>query len=277
MFPVVFGAFLMYFFANESFEVKDVPRSAVYYTVPVSGTHDAEFSFLERPVVVNPLVEQQFKNIVHQAYDYSCGSAALTTVLNGYLGRQFEERQIMDGLLKYGETDKIVQRRGFSLLDMKRLVTALGHPSGGYKGTFEDLKKLDHPAIVPIHYGGFKHFVVVKKYKEGRVFVADPALGNISFPEERFKNIWENNVMFIVFPNGFKPHSALELTEADMRFVDDQTINQVALAQLQSPVRRDEERRDRAGSMQRVLDKDANSSTYDQPISVPTRMYFKRK
>jgi hypothetical protein len=277
MFPVVFGAFLMYFFANESFEVKDVPRSAVYYTVPVSGTHDAEFSFLERPVVVNPLVEQQFKNIVHQAYDYSCGSAALTTVLNGYLGRQFEERQIMDGLLKYGETEKIVQRRGFSLLDMKRLVTALGHPSGGYKGTFEDLKKLDHPAIVPIHYGGFKHFVVVKKYKEGRVFVADPALGNISFPEERFKNIWENNVMFIVFPNGFKPHSALELTEADMRFVDDQTINQVALAQLQSPVRRDEERRDRAGSMQRVLDKDANSSTYDQPISVPTRMYFKRK
>lgn len=277
MFPVVFGAFLMYFFANESFEVKDVPRSAVYYTVPVSGTHDAEFSFLERPVVVNPLVEQQFKNIVHQAYDYSCGSAALTTVLNGYLGRQFEERQIMDGLLKYGETEKIVQRRGFSLLDMKRLVTALGHPSGGYKGTFEDLKKLDHPAIVPIHYGGFKHFVVVKTYKEGRVFVADPALGNISFPEERFKNIWENNVMFIVFPNGFKPHSALELTEADMRFVDDQTINQVALAQLQSPVRRDEERRDRAGSMQRVLDKDANSSTYDQPISVPTRMYFKRK
>lgn len=277
MFPVVFGAYLIYFFANESFEVKDVANSAVYYSTPVDSRYYSALSIPERPVEVRPLVEQQFKNIVHQAYDYSCGSAALTTVLNGYLGRQFEERQIMDGLLKYGETDKIVQRRGFSLLDMKRLVTVLGHPSGGYKGTFEDLKKLDHPAIVPIHYAGFKHFVVVKKYKEGRVFVADPALGNISFPEERFKDIWENNVMFIVFPNGFKPHTGLELTEADMRFVDDQTINQIAFEQIQSPIRREEERRDRAGNMQRVLDKDPNSSTYNQPISVPTRMYFKRK
>lgn len=277
MFPVVFGVYLIYFFANESFEVKDVANSAVYYSTPVDSRYYSALSIPERPVEVRPLVEQQFKNIVHQAYDYSCGSAALTTVLNGYLGRQFEERQIMDGLLKYGETDKIVQRRGFSLLDMKRLVTVLGHPSGGYKGTFEDLKKLDHPAIVPIHYAGFKHFVVVKKYKEGRVFVADPALGNISFPEERFKDIWENNVMFIVFPNGFKPHTGLELTEADMRFVDDQTINQIAFEQIQSPIRREEERRDRAGNMQRVLDKDPNSSTYNQPISVPTRMYFKRK
>lgn len=277
MLTVVFGAALMYFFANESFDVADVPRSAVYYTIPVDSRHDASLSLRERPVVVKPVVEQQFKNIVHQAYDYSCGSAALTTVLNGYLGRQFEERQIMDGLLKYGETEKIVQRRGFSLLDMKRLVTVLGHPSGGYKGSFEDLKKLDHPAIVPIHYAGFKHFVVVKKYRDGRVFVADPALGNISFPEERFKSIWENNVMFIVFPNGFKPHTALELTESDMRFVDDQTINHVAMAQMEYFLKRDEDRRDRAGSLRRVLDADANSSTYEKPINVPTRMYFKRK
>ncbi len=277
MFTVVFGAALIYFFANESFEVQDVSRSSIYYNTPLDSRHDSRSSMLERPVVVKPLVEQQFKNIVHQAYDYSCGSAALTTVLNGYLGRQFEERQIMEGLLKYGETDKIVQRRGFSLLDMKRLVTVLGHPSGGYKGSFDDLKKLDHPAIVPIHYAGFKHFVVVKKYLDGRVFVADPALGNISFPEERFKDIWENNVMFIVFPNGFKPHTALELTESDMRYVDDQTINLVAFSQMQHSLKRDGELADRASSLQRVLDSDPNSRNFEKPINVPTRMYFRRK
>lgn len=277
MFTVFFGAALIYFFADESFEVEPVDPSTVYYSYPLDSRHDSRFMMMERPVAVQPLVVQQYKNIVHQAYDYSCGSAALTTVLNGYLGRQFQEKQIMDGLLKYGETEKIVQRRGFSLLDMKRLVTALGHPSGGYKGSFDDLKKLDHPAIVPIHYAGFKHFVVVKKYKDGRVFVADPALGNISFPEERFKAIWENNVMFIVFPNGFKPHSQLELVEADLRYVDDRTINLAAFVEVVPELKSQEELADRAASMQRVIDKDPSSRTYNQPINVPLRTYFRRK
>src|SRR5690554_7381941 len=96
-------------------------------------------------VRVEPLVEQKFRNIVRQAYDYSCGSAALTTVLNFYLGRTLSERQVMEGLLHYGESDRIVQRRAFSMLDMKRLVTALGYPSGGFKAEIDDLMELDHP------------------------------------------------------------------------------------------------------------------------------------
>ena len=277
MLTVVLGAALIYFAAVESFEVEDKAPGSVYYSYPIDSRNGSAFSIAERPTVVKPLAEQQFKNIVHQAYDYSCGSAALTTVLNGYLGRQFSERQVMDGLLKFGETEKIVQRRGFSLLDMKRLTTALGHPSGGYKGKFDDLKKLDHPAIVPIHYGGFKHFVVVKKYKEGRVFVADPALGNISFPEARFQQIWENNVMFIVFPNGFKPQSTLELAEADMRFVDDQTINDMVFNEIPLWIKALEEDRDYASTLQRVRNVDENSLEFGKVIDVPLRTYFKRK
>lgn len=277
MLTVALGAALIYFFADTAFEKEAVDPATIYYSVPTDSRQYQMSRVHERPVSLHPRVEQQFKNIVHQAYDYSCGSAALTTLLNGYLGRQFQEKQIMDGLLKYGEYDKIVQRRGFSLLDMKRLVTALGHPSGGYKGTFEDIKKLDHPAIVPIHYGGFKHFVVLKKYRDGRVYVADPALGNVSFPEERFKNIWENNVLFIVFPNGFKPHSSLELTEADLRFVEDRTV-ELAVFNLQPDFLRDDEKRlDRAGTMTKVIDADKLSDTYNQIISVPQRGYFRRK
>ena len=175
MFTLTLGSALMYFFATEAFEVAEVPASTIYYTHVIDGRVDSPKNLRESPVAVETLQEQRFRNIVHQAYDYSCGSAALTTLLNGYLGRKFTEKQVMDGLLKFGEYDEIVQRRGFSLLDMKRLVTALGHPSGGYKGSLDDLKKLDHPAIVPIHYANFKHFVVVRKFQDGRFFVADPA------------------------------------------------------------------------------------------------------
>jgi hypothetical protein len=59
---------------------------------------------------------------------------------------------------------------------------------------------------------------------DGRVFVADPALGNISFTMHRFLEIWDNNVLFIVFPNGHKPASGLELQEQDLRYVSDYII-----------------------------------------------------
>lgn len=173
---------------------------------------------------VEPLAAQRFKNVVRQAYDYSCGSAALTTLLNHYLGRNFQERQVMEGLLRFGETERIVQRRGFSLLDMKRLATALGHPSGGFKAEASDLEALDHPAIAPIDHAGFKHFVVIKAVYAGRVYIADPALGNISFTLSRFLDVWDNNVLFIIFPDGQKPASGLELQTADLRFVSDYII-----------------------------------------------------
>jgi hypothetical protein len=210
---------------------------------------------------------------VRQAYDYSCGSAAMTTVLNGYLGRQFEERQIMEGLLRFGEYDKIVERRGFSLLDMKRLATALGHPSGGFKASIEDLKNLDHPAIVPIHYSGFKHFVVLKKYKDGHVYVADPALGNISFTLEKFKEVWTNNVLFIVFPNGFEPQAGLELTEWDLRLLDEQTINQLAYKEFPVFTVPVQNSLDEAGSIVRVRTEDERGEI--RVLNIPTRTYFK--
>lgn len=178
----------------------------------------------DKIVNVEPLSVKKFKNVVRQAYDYSCGSAALTTLLDFYLGRNFQERQVMEGLLRFGETERIVERRGFSMLDMKRLVTALGHPSGGFKAEASDLETLDHPAIAPIEYAGFKHFVVIRTVYDGRVYVADPALGNISFTLARFLEVWDDNVLFIVFPNGHKPASGLELHEEDMRFVSDYII-----------------------------------------------------
>lgn len=181
---------------------------------------------------IEPLTELKYSNVVRQQYDYSCGSAALTTLLDFYLGRNFQERQVMEGLLQFGDTEKIVERRGFSLLDMKRLVTALGHPSGGFKAAREDLEKLDHPAIAPIEYAGFKHFIVIRGVKNGHVYVADPSLGNISFTTERFMEIWDRNVLFIVFPNGHKPVGGLEIRDEDMRVIDERTFTQLAFREF---------------------------------------------
>ena len=270
MLTSMLGVALIYFAANESVVVKPPEKGVIYYEHPIGDGA----SLRERGLPVKPVSEFRYHNVTRQAYDYSCGSAALTTVLNQYLGRQFQERQIMEGLLRFGETEKIVQRRGFSLLDMKRLATALGHPSGGFRAEMKDIKTLDHPAIVPIAYGGFKHFVVLKKYQDGHIFVADPALGNISFTESKFLEIWDQNVLFIVFPNGFEPQDGLELTDYDLRLLDERTINRLAFQQFPVFTNTTENWADKATTLRRVLIEDEDGS--ERVINVPTRTYFRK-
>ena len=102
--------------------------------------------------------------------------------------------------------------------------------NGGAK--IDDLKDLDHPAIVPIHHAGFKHFVVLRTIRDGRAYLADPSVGNISFTLAQFEEKWDDNVLFIVFPGGDKPLDNLELKEEDLRFVDDQTMTLLALDRI---------------------------------------------
>lgn len=268
MLETILGVLLIFTAIEQASEIEPKPPGYVYYEHPTK-----QGMVEEKGIVVKPVSEFKYQNVVRQAYDYSCGSAALTTVLNGYLGRQLDERQIMEGLMRFGEYDKIVARRGFSLLDMKRLATALGHPSGGFRASVTDLMTLDHPAVVPIHYSGFKHFVVLKKYQDGHVYVADPALGNISFSLAKFQEIWTDNVLFIVFPNGFEPQTGLELTEWDLRLLDDRTINQLAYHEFPIFTLPIENQADRAASIVRVKQTDDDGNV--RILNIPTRTYLK--
>ncbi len=278
MFLITLGSALIYHFATESLEIADQPAGTVYYT-EVGDSRNNSFARNHRePVQITPAAVDQFRGIVRQAYDYSCGSAALTTMLNGYVGMQLSEKETMDGLLRYGEYNRIVERRSFSLLDMKRFVTALGYSSGGYRGELKDLIALKKPAIVPIAYAGFKHFVVYKGYHDGRIYVADPALGNISFNADRFAEVWDNNTLFIIDLADYqKPADVLTLTENDMRHVDDATVNKFAFVNIQYPERRMEQLADRASTVRRVLDADPKSENYGKSIDTYMRMYYKRK
>lgn len=171
---------------------------------------------------VRPLSEFKDKNIIKQLYDYSCGSAALATVLRYYLGEDFSEKQVINGLLRYGDAKKIAERRGFSLLDMKRFVNVLGYEGVGYKAEIEDLLTLDKPCIVPIEILDRRHFVVLKGiYKKDHVFIADPSLGNMSISMASFKKMWYKDVVFIVYPKGARGLTALMLKEEDLRIIDE--------------------------------------------------------
>lgn len=242
MIEILVGSLIGLFGFTEAVDTKPPPAGTV------NIGQSALNSTMRESVVLEPMSQLQFRNVTRQAYDYSCGSAALTTVLDYFLGRNLQERQVMEGLLRFGEAEKIVERRGFSLLDMKRFVAALGYKSGGFRATFNDLESLEHPAIVPIHYAGFKHFVVVRDVYNDHVFVADPALGNISFTRVRFEEIWDQNVLFVIFPNGNEPPNALTLSERDLRIIDDRTISLLAFREFPQMAKFTSNQADQLGS-----------------------------
>ncbi len=227
MIEILLGSLIGVLGFTEAVDTKPPPQGTVNLTQSLTLNGP-----LRESVTLEPMSQLQFRNVIRQAYDYSCGSAALTSMLDYFLGRNLQERQVMEGLLRYGEADKIVERRGFSLLDMKRFVAALGYKSGGFRAAFSDLDELEHPALVPIEYAGFKHFVVVRDVYNDHVFVADPALGNISFTRTRFEEIWDQNVLFVIFPSGQEPHNAMALTERDLRIIDDRTVSLLAFREF---------------------------------------------
>lgn len=106
---------------------------------------------------------------------------------------------------------------------------------------------------MPISYAGFKHFVVYKAYKDGRVYVADPALGNISFDEGRFKEIWDNNTLFVISVPASQRKDLLALKDADMRHVEDATVNRYAFVDVQYPAFNYDRLANKASTMRRVL------------------------
>ncbi len=136
MLEIALGSALIYYAATQAFDLKEQHPETVRYTETLDSRNNSFTRMHREPVQIKPALEDQFRGIVRQAYDYSCGSAALTTLLNGYVGTQLNEQQTMSGLLRYGEYERIIERRSFSLLDMKRFVAALGMESGGYQGNF---------------------------------------------------------------------------------------------------------------------------------------------
>jgi predicted double-glycine peptidase len=172
-------------------------------------------------VTMEPFSELKYKNIVHQAYDYSCGSAALVTILKYHLGLDVSEQQSMEGMMAFGEKDKIIERRGFSLLDMKRYLASIAVDSAGFRAEMSDLATLDQPGIVPIDYAGFKHFVVLRGVRGGLVFLADPSAGNITFSTTEFAQLWDRNTLFVIYPQkDHAPAARLKLNDDELAVAD---------------------------------------------------------
>ena len=149
---------------------------------------------------VTSMRDLPFRTVVRQQYDYSCGSAALATLLRYHFGRAVNEAEVFQAMYRVGDQAKIRQV-GFSLLDMKQYLQSVGLSANGFRETVPELLASGQPAIAVIQVGAYRHFVVVKGVRPGAVLVGDPALGLKTYSPAEFAKVWNGVVFLVRSPN----------------------------------------------------------------------------
>ncbi|WP_431821802.1 C39 family peptidase [Burkholderia sp. F1] len=149
----------------------------------------------------------RYRDVVNQQFDFSCGSAALATLLKYGYGIDIPETELIRRMMAFS-TPEVVVKNGFSMLDMKKFVETLGLHGRGFRVGIDALYHLQIPVLVLMNLDGYEHFVIVKHAENGRIFIADPALGNRIVLEQDFAQTW-NGLVFAVLGKPFREDSPL--------------------------------------------------------------------
>lgn len=160
------------------------------------------------------------QNLVKQRYDFSCGAAALATILRYGFGEDVTETQVLTELydLLSDNEKAVVRDTGFSLLNLQQVAQARGYRAEGFRLKPQQIAMLGGPVIVYIEPRGYRHFAVLRGVRGDRVYLADPSRGNIRMPAYRFLESWLQNdgsgIIFVVEPRTGLPDDERPLTLA---------------------------------------------------------------
>lgn len=144
---------------------------------------------------VTSMKERLFRSTVSQQYDFSCGSAAVATMLTHHYAHPVKEHDVFNAMYRVGDQAKIRQL-GFSMLDMKRYLESLGYRAEGFRVSLDQIAQWGVPAIVLVRDKGYNHFVVIKGVRGGEVLLGDPSVGVRTLARDAFEK--NSNGIFLV-------------------------------------------------------------------------------
>jgi hypothetical protein len=147
-------------------------------------------------VPVTSMKELRTARVVMQQYDFSCGAAAVATLLSFHYNNPTGEQAIFKSMFDRGD-QAVIRQAGFSMLDMKGYFERQGYHADGFRLPLERLQKIGVPVITLVDINGYKHFIVVKGMDDGRVLVGDPAFGTSVMDKDYFASIWSGTILAI--------------------------------------------------------------------------------
>ena len=209
------------------------PRSARADEVTLGNQNTGNYN-----LHLTSYAEIPFRTVIHQQFDYSCGSAALATLLHFQYHKATTEADVFKAMYAVGDQAQI-QKLGFSLLDMKKYLASIGYQADGFRLGLKDLQDAAIPAIALIQIGSYKHFVVIKGVVGDHVLVGDPALGLREYSAADFQKIW-NVIAFLVHDQpASEADPVFNSTDEWKRWADAHPLRAATVIQPLTPFLRD--------------------------------------
>ncbi|WGY46160.1 C39 family peptidase [Vibrio sp. ABG19] len=147
-------------------------------------------------VPVKSYKEMLFGDVYRQQYDFSCGSAAVASLLTYHYETPVSEQDIFKVMFDNGDR-AVIEQKGFSLFDMKKYLESKGFRADGFNISLEKIRDVGVPGITLVNFDGYQHFVVVKGISNNSIIVGDPSRGTLKMDFERFKQYYQGVVLLI--------------------------------------------------------------------------------
>lgn len=147
------------------------------------------------------------ENVVMQQRDFSCGAAALATVLNYYWGENVSETALLLIIANLLSREELEDRvlNGLTLTDLKNVAQIGGFTAVLGKLTIEKLADTKLPLVVAITVNNYDHFVVFRGMDDEYVYIADPIFGKKKELIATFAEQWQQNAILAVIKPGEPP------------------------------------------------------------------------
>ncbi len=155
--------------------------------------HQREFS-VTKPI--KSWIEFKNENLTRQNYDYSCGSASLSTILKYYYDLNVSEKDILDDVLKQKGFDITKKEKledgdtSLSFFDLAKFAQKKGFKALGLALDLKSLKKLKAPVILFVKIRKNEHFTIYKNMDDRYAYLADPSFGNMKIRLSKFKEMF---------------------------------------------------------------------------------------
>jgi predicted double-glycine peptidase len=150
----------------------------------------------ERP---KTYLDLKFAYTVRQQRDFTCGAAALASILKYHYGMPVTEEMIFWMIVNRYKPEELKQKaeQGFSFEDLIYVAEKLGFKSQAAVIDIAELQKLNGPVILQLNLKRFDHFAVLRKKTDDLAYMSDPLVGQTTLDNAEFKTEFKGPVLAV--------------------------------------------------------------------------------